>query len=219
MRLSDGYINDDKLFGDENITQIACHECDLLLDLKDIAEGQHANCPRCGCLLYTYRQNGLERCLAFAVTASAFLFLANLFPFLAFKAKGHEQVMTLLETALQLYDYGSILLASFVLLFIIIAPAILLFSIIWVLTPFVFKGACAKWSVDFGKLIFHTTPWSMAEVFLIGILVSMVKIASLATVVMGASFWSYIGFTIFITLTMTSLDSRQFWDAIEKAQP
>lgn len=151
------------------------------------------------------------------MTASVFLFLANMLPFLSFKAKGHEKVMTLFEAALELYEYGSILLAAFVLMFIIIAPAIFLFSIIWVLTPFVLKGECAKWSVDFGKLIFHTTPWSMAEVFLIGVLVSMVKIASLATVELGLSFWSYAGFTIFITLTMTSLDSRQFWNAIEKA--
>ena len=103
-------------------------------------------------------------------------------------------------------------------MFIIIAPAILLFSIIWVLTPFVFKGACSKLSVEFGKLIFHTAPWSMAQVFLIGVLVSMVKIASLATIELGISFWSYIVFTIFITLTMTSLDSHQFWNAIEKAE-
>lgn len=168
-------------------------------------------------MLYANRKNGLERSLVFAVTASILLLLANIYPFLTFKAKGHEQVMTLFQTAIELYAYGSILLAAFVLMFIIFAPAILLFCVIWVLTPLVLQGSCPKGSVTFGKLLFHTTPWSMAQVFLIGILVSMVKIASLATVEMGISFWGYVGFTIFITLTITTLDSHQFWDAIEKA--
>ena len=58
----------------------------------------------------------------------------------------------------------------------------------------------------------------MAEVFLIGILVSMVKIASLATVVIGISFWGYVGFTICLTMAMASLDKHNFWDALDAAQ-
>ena len=199
------------------MTQIACHECDLLLDLPNIIDGGRAYCPRCGSCLCVYRQNGLQRTLIFSITASIFLVIANLFPFLTFKAKGHEQVITLFETCLQLYNYGSTFLASFVLMFILIAPAILLFCVIWILTPLVLKDKYVKGSITFGKIIFHTIPWSMHEVFLIGILVSMVKISTVATVTLGASFTGYVGFTIFMTTTLSSLDSHQFWAVIEQA--
>ena len=197
---------------------IACHECDLLVELSDIPDGCRANCPRCGNRLSVGRHNGLERTFVFAVTALAFLVLANLFPFLAFKAKGHEQVMTLLEASLQLYDYGNPLLASFVLVFIIVAPAFLLFCMIWTLGPLVLKGAYAHGSVFLGRMIFHTKPWSMADVFLVGILVSMIKIAAIATVVLGSSFLAYVGFTVFFTLAVSNMDVHQFWEAIEKVR-
>ncbi len=200
------------------MSQIACHECDLLLNLPSLAEGKRAYCPRCNELLCTHRHDGLDRALSYAVTSMLFLVLANIFPFLAFKEKGHEQVMTLLQTSFELYHYGSVFLAFFVLAFIIIAPAILLSCVICVLGPLVFNGVCVKGSVFLGRLIFHLTPWSMAEVFLIGVLVSMIKIAALATVALGLSFFAYIGFTVCFILMLSSLDNHQFWDAIEKGQ-
>lgn len=70
------------------MTQIACHECDLLLSLPEIEEGQRAYCPRYNHLLCAHPHNGMERSLAYAIAGIAFLALANIFPFIAFKAKG-----------------------------------------------------------------------------------------------------------------------------------
>lgn len=48
--------------------------------------------------------------------------------------------MTLLESSIDLYRNGSEILAAFVLMFIIIAPAVLLCSLIWILGPLLLKG-------------------------------------------------------------------------------
>lgn len=200
------------------MTQIACHECDLLLKLPKIKEGQRAYCPRCNHLLSSNPHNGIERGLAFAISGIAFLFLANIFPFLAFQAKGREQVMTLVQSSIELYRSGYEPLAAFVMVFIIIAPALLLCCIIWVLLPLVIKGRCVPGAYWLGRLIFQASPWSMAEIFLIGILVSLTKIASLATVVLGISFWGYIGFTLCFTIAMANLDKHHFWNALDKAK-
>ena len=200
------------------MTQIACHECDLLLKLPNIDEGQRAYCPRCNHLLCTNPRNGIERGLAFAIAGIAFILLANVFPFLAFQARGREQVMTLLQSSVELYSSGNEILAAFVLMFIIIAPALLLCCIIWVLAPLVLKGRRAPGAYWLGRLIFQASPWSMAEIFLIGILVSVIKIASMATVVLGISFWAYVGFTICLTVTMASLDKHFFWEALDGAR-
>ena len=197
------------------MNQIACHECDLLLTTPLIKEGQRANCPRCNHLLFSKPRHGMQRALAYAIAALLFLFLANIFPFLTFQAKGNEQTMTLLQSSLELYRYGRYFLASFVMMFIILAPALLLFCIISVLGPIVSSKKLAFGSYWLGHLIFQTSPWCMAEVFLIGVLVSVIKIAGLATVIIGISFWAYVGFTIFLTMSLMCLDKHEFWDALD----
>ena len=200
------------------MTQIACHECDLLLNLPVLDKGQRANCPRCKHLLCSNPGNGLEHTLAFSIAGLIFLLLANAFPFLAFQASGREQVMNLLQSSVALYNNGSELLSAFVLMFIIVTPAVLMVFIIWVLTPIVFYNKRLGGSYWLGRVIYQTTPWSMAEIYLIGILVSITKIASMATVIIGVSFWAYVGFAICFTLAMSRMDKVQFWQTLDAAE-
>jgi paraquat-inducible protein A len=55
----------------------------------------------------------------------------------------------------------------------------------------------------------------MVEVFVIGVIVSLVKIHHMATVVVGLSFWAYVGFSLCFAATMASLDRLQVWREIE----
>ena len=166
-------------------------------------------------MLYSNKKDALVKSLAYAYSAAIFLFFANLYPFLTFEAKGHQQVITLLEAVFELYEYGSIFLAAFILMFIIIVPAVMLCCVIITLTPVVAFDKVASGSKFLARLYSDIKPWSMAQVFLIGVLVTMIKIASMATVVMGVSFWAYVSFTVFITLSLSSLDSHELWEAIE----
>ena len=60
----------------------------------------------------------------------------------------------------------------------------------------------------------------MVEVFIIAVIVALVKIAAMATVVIGISFWAYAAFTVCFTLAVSNLDRYQCWERIEalKAQ-
>ena len=58
----------------------------------------------------------------------------------------------------------------------------------------------------------------MVEVFLIGVVVSLVKLAQLASVQLGLSFWAYAAFSITFTLALTTLDRFQCWQMIERLQ-
>jgi paraquat-inducible protein A len=53
-------------------------------------------------------------------------------------------------------------------------------------------------------------PWSMAEIFLVGTLVSLIKITELADVSVGLSFYAFIGFTTFMALTLSQFDSASY---------
>jgi paraquat-inducible protein A len=58
-------------------------------------------------------------------------------------------------------------------------------------------------------------PWGMMEVFMVGILVSVVKLAKMAKVIPGISLYSFLAL-IFVLAAMTvSLDSHVIWQKWE----
>jgi paraquat-inducible protein A len=56
----------------------------------------------------------------------------------------------------------------------------------------------------------------MSDVFIIGVIASLVKIAGMATVEIGVSFWAYGVFAIFFALAVASLDRFTVWTAVEQ---
>ena len=52
--------------------------------------------------------------------------------------------------------------------------------------------------------------------FVIGVIVSLVKLAAMATIVLGISFWSYVAFSLSLTAALSSLDRFYVWSAVEQ---
>lgn len=192
----------------------ACFECDLVVQVGELEGRARALCPRCGHVLTVHQPDGHTRSLAFALAAASLLVMANAFPFLALRASGIDHDMTLPQSALELYRDGYATIAVLVMGPIVVVPALLLAAIVSVLVP-LRTGRSTPWLVPAGRIIFRLGPWSMVEVFLIGVLVSLVKIADLASVILGISFWAYVGFALCFTAMLASLDRLQLWREIE----
>ena len=92
--------------------------------------------------------------------------------------------MTLPRSALELYRDGYPTIAVLVLGPIVGIPALMLATLVALVVP-LRAGRNAPWLVGAGRLLFLLSPWSMVEVLLIGVLVSLVKIGAMATVVLG----------------------------------
>lgn len=198
-----------------SLERIACLHCDLPVTVGELRGGERASCPRCGQLLSSCTTNGFERSLAFALAAVVLLAIANAFPFLALKASGLETVMTLPSTAVDLHRAGYTSLAVLVLGVIVVIPALMLGTVVALLVPLV-RGRGAPWLVPAGRLLLRLHSWSMVEVFVIGVIVSLVKIGQMATVVLGISFWSYVGFGVCFVAALASLDRLEIWREIER---
>ncbi len=194
---------------------MACIECDLLVSLGELREGDRAVCPRCGHLLTSRTADGLSRSLAFALAAAVLLVMANAFPFLALKASGLENIMTLPRAAVEIYRDGYGEMAALVMGLIVVIPAVMIATLVALLAA-LRNDRGAPWLAPAGRLLFWLTPWSMAEVFVIGVIVSLVKIGHMATVVIGVSFWSYVAFAVCLTVALSSLDRLEVWDEIER---
>ncbi len=156
----------------------------------------------------------MDRALAFALASAVLLVASNAFPFLELHAKGLSQVMTLPGSAVELYRDGYATLAVLVLGPIVGIPALMLAAVIALALPLRRRRA-APWLVPTARFLLFLNPWSMVEVFVIGVLVSLVKIGAMATVVMGISFWSYVGFALCFTAMVANLDRFGLWREIE----
>jgi paraquat-inducible protein A len=196
-------------------TEIGCIECDLLVSVAPLAPRERAKCPRCGHLLTQNTPDGLTRSLAFTVAAAALLGMALSFPFLSLEASGLEQVMTLPRSAYELWVGGYPPIAVLVMGPIIGIPALMLGALTALLVA-LHRQIRASWLVPTGRFLFFLNPWSMVEVFVIGVIVSLVKIGHMAHVVLGISFWAYVAFALCFTAAWTNLDRVQLWERIEE---
>lgn len=197
-----------------NATHIVCHECDLLIGLPTLAVGQKAFCPRCRYLLVANRPHARKMVFAFAISGLLFLILASAFPFLEFSARGQERTVTLLQSVAILATEDVPTLAVIVFASIIAIPAAVLLGVVYVSTSLSIKRLLPFTRKVF-RWVLRLLPWSMAEIFLIGILVSFIKIASLADVALLLSFWSYVLFTACMTVVTLYLDKRDFWERLD----
>ena len=185
-----------------------CHECNFKVKLPSLAHKQSAVCPRCGLQLTVYHRHASQRIIALAATSLIFLLASLPFEFLSFSTSGQYTSIDILGGLWVLVekDYG--LLALVQVLAILILPAFVLISLLYLLVPLSlgFRPKKGEWVI---KTLFNLLPWTMAEIFLIGVLVSLIKILSMADIGLGLSFYAYLFFTIFMTITLLYVDKYQ----------
>ena len=195
-------------------TLIACHDCDLIQRLPHIAEAGTVQCVRCGAVLHQKKRNSIERTLSFTLAGLVLFGLANSFPFLAFKLEAQVRQTTLLTGIQELYAQGMPELSIIVLLTTVLVPLAQMISILYILLPLKFKKIPRGLPRVF-RFLHHLQPWSMMEVFMLGILVSVVKLAKMAIIIPGVALFSFLAL-IFVLAAMTaSLDSHLIWEKWE----
>lgn len=184
-----------------------------MVDVPVLEVGKQALCPRCNYMLSANRYYAQERIFAFSLSALLFLLLANAFPFLGFSAQGQERTVTLLQSVAILITENFPSLAVLVFAFIIFIPGLFLIGIIYVSSGLTL-GRLLPGMKRILRWSFMLVPWCMGEIFLIGILVSFIKIVAIADIAIGLSFWAYILFSVCMVEVVLHLDRREFWHHI-----
>lgn len=199
---------------EEADSTLACHECDLLVSLPELKYGESASCPRCNHLLTRRFMGAHNKILALSISAFIFLIFALPFPFLSFTSQDKEYVISFADNIINmaLMDFFSIAILIFFTTLLI--PAICLLALIYVLISLQSKRLF-PYTHQLLQLVFILVDWNMAEIFLVAILVSFIKISSLATVVLGLSFWSYAFFIICLVSSLALLDRYQIWRKVK----
>jgi paraquat-inducible protein A len=156
------------------------------------------------------KPNGIERSLALVLASMILFAVAMSFPFLAMKSGGFEQQTNLITGVYLLYLQGMEGLATVVVLTCLLFPLLQMTGLLYVLLPLYLKKRVPR-AVQVFRFVQHLQPWSMMAVFMIGILVSLVKLAKLAAIIPGISLWAF-ALLIFTTAAQTAvLDTHKVW--------
>lgn len=193
---------------------IACAGCDLLHHDVDLAPGASAHCRRCGNLLYTRKLSSIDRGLALTLASSVFFLLANIFPFISIEIQGITQEISMLSAALELFYQGMPWLGVFAAAVIFVFPLLQLVGMLMVLIP-LSQGRATLLGRRSLRLVAVVAPWSMMEIYLLGVLVSLVKLATYAEVSFGVAFWNFVALVITNTWAATSIDRFELWKRLE----
>ena len=193
---------------------IICQQCDALYHLPKLAEGERARCERCGDVLAFRRKNALQRSAAFSLGAAILFVVANAFPFISIEAAGQSNTVTLAESVIALHSYGSVAVAWAVAVFIIVAPAVLIACNLYVMLPLM-TGRVPAAARSVCRWMYSSSRWSMTEVFLLGVIVSLLKLVKLATVDLGVSFWAFAGLMFCLAGALANIDRVMLWEQID----
>ncbi|MEL7897507.1 paraquat-inducible protein A [Vreelandella neptunia] len=192
----------------------ACHECDWVSALPPLNSGEKASCPRCSHVLVKRHRYPAQRSMALAIASLVALMLAVSFPFISFTVSGVSNRIELTQTATTLIGFHQPVVAIAVIMTIVVLPAVYLLGVVW-LQFGLLRDRPLPFSRDIARSLAHLTPWMMADVFIIGALVSLIKIAGLAEVTIGISFWAFCAFALLLLMTSQSLDADWMWFSLE----
>ena len=194
---------------------LECDCCGLRHTLGDLSPDRTASCRRCGGVLASTPANSLERSLALALMGLILVIVANTMPFMSLNIQGRVQLATLITGDLALFDQGKWELAALVLFTTVLAPAIKLCMICYVLIGLRMrrpppKLAYVLWLLD------YLHPWAMIEVYLLGVFVAYVKLAAFSTIVVGPACYALATLLLAMVALDSILDFDTVWAEVER---
>jgi len=195
-------------------TLTACPGCDLIISLPAVPDGHYLTCNRCGATISRAYRNSINRVLALS-SAGLLLYLPAIYlPLMTLSSIGIKKDGNVIDSFINFYTNGYYLVALIVLFTAIIFPFLKL------ILPFT-VSLCLKlnkrpsWLKPGFKLLKHLGEWGMVEVYLLGILVTLIKMGDMASISYGIGFFCFLGLVLLSIATTVCLDNSLFWYEID----
>lgn len=193
---------------------VVCEQCDAVFTRRELQPGEVADCARCGHQLYRHHRFDVEILLALTLATAVVFVLANVYPIVSLDAQGAHNAATIWQAVIATWESGvaPVAFISALLLFFFPLSQILLFTYVLLnlhsgVRPREFRQAMHALAL--------MQPWSMAEVFMLGILVAIVKLHGVMTVIPGIGMWSFAVLTLLLA-ALTSYNLQDLWDIAER---
>jgi len=189
---------------------ISCHDCGVLHQRRPVRPREKARCVRCRSVLYRGIHSDASRMAAITLGAVFTFLIAQFFPIVELEVGGYSSSATLLGAIRVLWMEQMQLVAAVVFLFTILLPAVELGALLYVTLSL--RGGQRPPGFDhLLRAVGMARRWGMTEVLMIGILVTIVKMTSLAQVVVQPGVFAFGALTVMLTIVV-SFDPKILWN-------
>lgn len=186
---------------------LACPVCDALNTLVNVDNRARGLCHRCGTTLSAPKDRAMTQIVMLSATALVLMSVAIFMPFLELSAAGMTRRSSILDAAFAFSSGVTLPLTLAVTAFIIVIPVLRLCLLLYVMAPMALGWHPARHAISAFRLSEDLRPWAMAEVFMIGVAVALVKVAGLASLHIGIAFWALVALVL-VTLVSDTLMCR-----------
>lgn len=195
---------------------IACPVCDVLHGDVDVAPGAKARCRRCGTVLYAPRQSAMTQIVMLAATAAILMIAAVFFPFLELEAGGLHQRSSVFDAVMAFSEGWMAPLSVAVAATVVLLPFARLCAIAYAIGPMAIGWRPARHAEAAMRWAEAVRPWAMAEIFILGVAVALVKVAGLAQVTLGPAFWAFAALVLVTVLNDNVICKLSVWKTLEE---
>jgi paraquat-inducible protein A len=195
---------------------VICEFCDSVYRRAPLRGRGAACCRRCGAKLYRDARLDLDRTLALVLTALLTFVIANCYPLLSVGVGGKSADGTLWRIILDTSDsnVAPIALVAATSVFFFPLLQICLYGYVAIALR---RGRVPAAFIGVMHALRQMRPWTMVEVFMLGMLVAVVKLGDEATSSPEIGMWAFAVLTLLLTL-LNSIALEEFWERAEEIE-
>ncbi len=194
----------------------ACHCCGLVQQVPLLQQNEEALCVRCSSKIDSGTRSGQQssaRCFAAAVGALVLYVPAVFLPILEIEKLGHHHTTSLLGGTLDLLLHGNWFVGLIVLLFSIILPLVKLIALLELSWIGLTRQKHRAWTY---RLVEIAGRWSMMDVLLLALLVTMVKLGDLVSFRLGPAVLAFVMCVVMSMVASIMFDPHAIWEEGEQ---
>lgn len=196
---------------------IVCPACDLAHRQDSIRTHERTQCARCRAWLQRPDGAALDSAVALALCALVLLAFSNAYPLVTMQANGNSRDTTLIGAALGFYAQGYASLGALVFLTTVIAPLLQILTLLFVLIP-LWHGSRPRGQHALLRLLMQVRVWSFMEVFMLGALVALVRLAKFAHIAPGIALWCCVLLMLCLSELTRITSPEQLWRWVERSR-
>ncbi len=206
----------DIVINEQHNDLLVCRDCGALQEVAAVGPSQQALCSRCNNHLRLGRGPWAAKATSLALTALILFFISNAFTFLTLKVAGVQQSATILSGVGALLDRDQWILAAMVFTTIFLYPLLEILALMYILVPFSLNRRISGQKRVFRYLV-QAQPWSMLDVFLLGVLVTTVKLMDQADVTLGPGMYVFFLLVAVRQMSFWVMDRNNVWNWLHSA--
>ncbi|MEP9317425.1 paraquat-inducible protein A [Pseudomonas sp. LABIM340] len=189
---------------------VVCGECH---QLNRREEHDETHCSRCGAVVHERTPNSIIRTWALLITAAILYIPANLLPIMTVNFLGNGMPATIMEGVVELINADMIPIAAVVFVASILVPTFKLVGIALLLYSVQRRQPLSALQRNvMYRFIEWIGRWSMLDIFVIAILVTLVNFGNLASIEANLGAAAFASVVVLTMLAAVTFDPRLIWD-------